>query len=58
MEKYKEINEGIESIEDIIKAEDDEYKKILDIFFKSTLANDDMLQIFFDVCDQMGLDTS
>ena len=56
LEKYKEINEGIESIEDIIKAEDDEYKKILDIFFKSTLANDDMLQIFFDVCDQMGLD--
>jgi hypothetical protein len=56
LEKYKQINENIESIEDIIKAEDDEYKKILDIFFKSTLANDDMLQIFFDVCDQMELD--
>ena len=56
LEKYKEINENIESIEDIIKAEDDEYKKILDIFFKSTLANDDMLQIFFDVCEQIGLD--
>ena len=56
LEKYKEINENIESIEDIIKAEDDEYKKILDLFFKSTLANDDMLQIFFDVCEQIGLD--
>ena len=56
LEKYKQINENIETIEDIIKAEDDEYKKILDIFFKSTLANDDMLPIFFDVCAQMGLD--
>ena len=56
LEKYKEINENIETIEDIIRASDDEYKKILDIFFNSSLVNDDMLQIFFDVCTQMELD--
>lgn len=56
LEKYKEINENIETIEDIIRASDDEYKKILDIFFNSSLANDDMLQIFFDVCEQTELD--
>ena len=56
LEKYKEINENIETIEDIIRANDDEYKKILDIFFNCSLVNDDMLQIFFDVCTQMELD--
>ena len=56
LEKYKEINENIETIEDIIRASDDEYKKILDIFFNCSLVNDDMLQIFFDVCTQMELD--
>jgi len=56
LEKYKEINENIETIEDIIKASDDEYKKIMDIFFNSSLVNDDMLPIFFDVCKEMGLE--
>ena len=55
LDKYKEINENIETIEDIMKASDEEYKKIVDGFFKSALANDDMLQIFFDVCDTMEL---
>ena len=56
LDKYKEINENIETIEDIIKANDEEYKKIIDGFFKSALANDDMLQIFFDVCKEMNLE--
>ena len=56
LEKYKEINENIETIEDIIKANDEEYKKIIDIFFTSSLTNDDMLPIFFEVCSEMGLD--
>ena len=56
LEKYKEINENIETIEDIIKASDDEFKKIIDIFFASALTNDDMLEIFFDVCKEMDLE--
>ena len=56
LEKYKEINENIETIEDIIKASDDEFKKIVDIFFASALTNDDMLEIFFDVCKEMDLE--
>ena len=56
LEKYKEINENIETIEDIIKASDDEFKKIIDIFFTSALTNDDMLEIFFDVCKDMDLE--
>ena len=56
LDKYKEINENIETIEDIMKASDDEFKKIVNIFFESALANDDMLQIFFDVCTEMNLD--
>ena len=56
LEKYKAINENIETIEDIPKASDEEFKKIIDLFFTSTLANDDMLQIFFDVCTQMELE--
>jgi hypothetical protein len=55
LDKYKELNEGIETIEDITKASDDEYKKIVDGFFKSGLDNDDMLQLFFDVCETMEL---
>ena len=55
LDKYKELNEGIETIEDITKASDDEYKKIVDGFFKSALDNDDMLQLFFDVCETMEL---
>ena len=56
LEKIKEINGDIESIEDIIKADDDQYKKIINIFFNSQLANDDMLQIFFDACNEMKLE--
>ena len=56
LEKYKEINENIETIEDIIKASDEEFKKITDLFLASALANDDMLQIFFDVCTEMDLE--
>ena len=56
LEKYKEINENIETIEDIIKASDDEFKKIIDIFFTSALTNDDMLEVFFDVCKEMDLE--
>ena len=55
LEKYKAINENIETIEDIIKASDEEYKKIIVEFFNSNLANDDMLQIFFDVCAEIEL---
>ena len=56
LEKYKGINENIESIEDINKANEEEFKKIIDGFFESALANDDMLQVFFDACDEMELD--
>ena len=55
LEKYKEINENIETIEDILKANDDEYKEIINLFFNNTLINDDMLQIFFDVCNELDL---
>ncbi len=55
LDKYKELNENIETIEDIPKASDEEYQKIVDGFFQSALANDDMLQIFFDVCEKMEL---
>ena len=55
IEKYKEINENIETIEDIIKASEDEYNQIIKIFFENTLLNDDMLQIFFDVCNELDL---
>ena len=55
IEKYKEINENIETIEDIIKAGEDDYKQIIDLFFENSLKNDDMLQLFFDVCTEMDL---
>ena len=55
LEKYKEINDGIETIEDIMKANDEEYKKIINLFFENSLVNDDILPIFFDVCNEMEL---
>ena len=55
LEKYKEINENIETIEDIIKTGDEEYKQIINLFFENSLVNDDMLEIFFDVCNQLDL---
>ncbi len=57
LEKYKEIDEGIETIEDIIKPEDEnKFKQILDIFYENTFTNDDMLNYFFDICNEIGLD--
>ena len=55
LEKYKEINDNIETIEDIIKAGEEEYKQIINLFFDNSLVNDDMLEIFFDVCNQLDL---
>ena len=56
LEKYKAMNEAIETIEDISKADDEQFKKIIDGFFESSLAIDDTLQIFFDACTQMELE--
>ena len=56
LEKYKSINENIETIEDITKANDDQFKQIINGFFSSALTNDDMLPIFFDICTKMELD--
>ena len=55
LEKYKEINDGIDTIEDILKAGEEDYKKIIKLFFENALVNDDMLPIFFDVCAEMDL---
>ena len=55
LEKYKEINDGIDTIEDIMKAGDEDYKQIINLFFENSLVNDDMLQLFFDVCNEMDL---
>jgi hypothetical protein len=55
LEKYKEINGGIDTIDDITRANDEEYKKIMEQFYTNSLVNDDVLQTFFDVCEQMGL---
>ena len=55
LEKYKEINENIETIEDILKANEEEYKQLINLFFNNTLVNDDMLNIFFEVCDELSL---
>ena len=55
LEKYKAINENIESIEDIVNANEEQYKKIIEEFFNNTLINDDMLQIFFDAAADMEL---
>ena len=55
LEQYKAINENIEQIEDINRASDEEYKKIVQSLFDNALIHDDMLQIFFDVCTEMEL---
>lgn len=55
LEKYKEFNENIETIEDILKANEEEYKQLINLFFNNTLVNDDMLNIFFEVCDELSL---
>ena len=55
LEQYKSINENIEQIEDINKASDEEYKKIVQSFFDNALIHDDTLQLFFEVCEEMEL---
>ena len=55
LEEYKTINESIETIEDIVRANEEEYNKIVNLLFEKSLIYDDMLQIFFDVCNKMEL---
>ena len=56
LENYKSLNDGIETIEDIIKVDDDVYNKIIQEFLTSMLNNDDTLQVFFDTCNEVGLE--
>ena len=56
LEAFKGLNENIETIEDIIKADDDVYNKIIQQFLTSNLNNDDTLQTFFDTCNELGLE--
>ena len=56
LEAFKEMDENIETIEDITKAEDDKYKSIEDKIYENTLVNDDMLKYIFDVAKDCGLD--
>ena len=56
LEGFKEIDENIEGIEDITKAEDENYKKIEDKIYENTLVNDDMLKYIFDVAKECGFD--
>ena len=55
LEQYKTINESIEAIEDIGRADGEDYKKIINSLFENALIHDDMLQLFFDVCSEMEL---
>ena len=57
LEQYKEFDENIEVIEDIIKIEDEKkYKQLLEKFLENTLSNDDMLNFFFETCNEVGLE--
>ena len=57
LEQYKEFDENIEVIEDIIKVEDEKkYKQLLEKFLENTLSNDDMLNFFFETCNEVGLE--
>ena len=56
LEGFKEIDENIEGIEDITKAEEENYKKIEDKIYENTLVNDDMLKYIFDVAKECGFD--
>ena len=57
LEQYKEFDENIEVIEDIIKIEDEKkYQQLLEKFLENTYINDDMLNFFFDTCNEVGLE--
>ena len=57
LEQYKEFDENIEVIEDIIKIEDEKkYQQLLGKFLENTYINDDMLNFFFDTCNEVGLE--
>ena len=57
IESYKEIDENIESIEDIIRPDDNKFENIIQKFYANTLVNDDMLQYFFDAAkNSIGLE--
>ena len=57
LEQYKEFDENIEVIEDIIKVEDEKkYKQLLEKFLENTFSNDDMLNFFFETCNEVGLE--
>ena len=57
LEQYKEFDENIEVIEDIIKIEDEKkYKQLLEKFLENTYINDDMLNFFFETCNEIGLE--
>ena len=48
IESYKEIDENIETIEDIIRPDDNKFENVIQKFYSNTLINDDMLQYIFD----------
>ena len=57
LEQYKEFDENIEVIEDIITVEDEKkYKQLLEKFLENTFSNDDMLNFFFETCNEVGLE--
>ena len=58
IESYKEIDENIESIEDIIRPDDHKFENVIQKFYANTLVNDDMLQYFFDSAkNSIGLES-
>ena len=58
VESYKEIDENIETIEDIIKPDDHKFENVIQKFYANTLVNDDMLQYFFDSAkNSIGLES-
>ena len=58
VESYKEIDENIETIEDIIRPDDHKFENVIQKFYANTLVNDDMLQYFFDSAkNSIGLES-
>ena len=57
IESYKLIDENIETIEDIIRPNEDKFNEVIQKFFENTLVNDDMLPYFFETAkNQIGLE--